>query len=124
MTPFDDMKLTSTISDTTDHYESNVLTSLAIGASSRHSFNFFEEEKISDFLFTEIFSEEKDVEKEPFSLPKAETKPKPKKLKTDPISGGEMVWLLFALIVIMGLFFAMNYIKFRESINNPLFVLN
>ena len=32
-----------------------------------------------------------------------------------------MVWLLFALIVIMGLFFAMNYIKFRESINRPLF---
>jgi hypothetical protein len=32
-----------------------------------------------------------------------------------------MVWLLFALIVIMGLFFAMNYIKFRESINKPLF---
>ena len=121
MTPYDDMKLTSTISDTTDHYESNVLTSLAIGASSRHSFNFFEDEKISDFLFTEVFSEEKDVEKEPFSLPKAETKPKPKKLKTDPISGGEMVWLLFALIVIMGLFFAMNYIKFRESINKPLF---
>ena len=82
------MKLTSAIADTTDPYESNVLTSLAIGAISRHSFNFFEEEKISDFLFPEIFSEEKGVEKEPFSLPKSATKPKPKKLNTDPISGG------------------------------------
>ena len=121
MIPFDDMKLTSAISDATNHYESNVLTSLAIGASSRHSLNFFEEEKISDFLFTEIFSEEKEVEKESFSLPKTDKKPKPQKRKTDPISGAEMVWLLFALIIIMGLFFAMNYIKFRESINKPLF---
>ena len=121
MTPFDDMKLTSTISGTTDHYESNVLTSLAIGASSRHSFNFFEEEKIYDFLFTEIFSEEKDIEKETFSVPQVEIAPQKKKRKSEPISGGEMVWLLFALIVIMGLFFAMNYVKFRESINKPLF---
>jgi hypothetical protein len=121
MTPFDDMKLTSTISGTTQHYESNVLTSLAIGASSRHSFNFFEEEKIYDFLFTEIFSEEKDIEKEIFSVPPVEVMPQKKKRKSEPISGGEMVWLLFALIVIMGLFFAMNYVKFRESINKPLF---
>ena len=121
MVPFDDMTLTSALTETTSHYESNVLTSLAVGASSRHSFNFFEEEKISDFLFTEIFSEEKDIEKEPFSLPQAEIKPEIKKKRTEPISGGEMVWLLFALIVIMGLFFAMNYIKFRESINKPLF---
>jgi len=121
MTPFDDMKLTSTISGTTEHYESNVLTSLAIGASSRHSFNFFEEEKIYDFLFTEIFSEEKDIEKETFSVPQVEITPQKKKRKSEPISGGEMVWLLFALIVIMGLFFAMNYVKFRESINKPLF---
>lgn len=121
MTPFDDMKLTSTISGTTEHYESNVLTSLAIGASSRHSFNFFEEEKIYDFLFTEIFSEEKDIEKETFSVPQVELAPQKKKRKSEPISGGEMVWLLFALIVIMGLFFAMNYVKFRESINKPLF---
>ena len=121
MTPFDDMKLTSTISGTTEHYESNVLTSLAIGASSRHSFNFFEEEKIYDFLFTEIFSEEKDIEKETFSVPQVEIAPQKKKRKSEPISGGEMVWLLFALIVIMGLFFAMNYVKFRESINKPLF---
>ena len=121
MTPFDDMKLTSTISGTTEHYESNVLTSLAIGASSRHSFNFFEEEKIYDFLFTEIFSEEKDIEKETFSVPQVEIAPQKKKRKSEPISGAEMVWLLFALIVIMGLFFAMNYVKFRESINKPLF---
>ena len=121
MTPFDDMKLTSTISGTTEHYESNVLTGLAIGASSRHSFNFFEEEKIYDFLFTEIFSEEKDIEKETFSVPQVEIEPQKKKRKSEPISGGEMVWLLFALIVIMGLFFAMNYVKFRESINKPLF---
>ena len=121
MTPFDDMKLTSTISGTTEHYESNVLTCLAIGASSRHSFNFFEEEKIYDFLFTEIFSEEKDIEKETFSVPQVEIAPQKKKRKSEPISGGEMVWLLFALIVIMGLFFAMNYVKFRESINKPLF---
>ncbi|MDC3333933.1 hypothetical protein OAV77_02390 [Candidatus Marinimicrobia bacterium] len=121
MTPFDDMKLTSTISGTTEHYESNVLTSLAIGASSRHSFNFFEEEKIYDFLFTEIFSEEKDIQKEIFSVPQVEITPQKKKRKSEPISGGEMVWLLFALIVIMGLFFAMNYVKFRESINKPLF---
>ena len=121
MEPFDDMALTSTLTETTEHYESNVLTSLAVGASSRHSFNFFDEEKISDFLFTEIFSEEKDVQKEPFSLPQTEFKPKLKKRRTDPISGGEMVWLVFALIVIMGVFFAMNYIKFRESINKPLF---
>ena len=121
MVPFDDMTLTSALTETTSHYESNVLTSLAVGASSRHSFNFFEEEKISDFLFTEIFSEEKDIEKEPFSLPQTEIKPEVKKKRTEPISGGEMVWLLFALIVIMGLFFAMNYIKFRESINKPLF---
>ena len=121
MTPFDDMKLTSTISGTTEHYESNVLTGLAIGASSRHSFNFFEEEKIYDFLFTEIFSEEKDIEKETFSVPQVEIAPQKKKRKSEPISGGEMVWLLFALIVIMGLFFAMNYVKFRESINKPLF---
>ena len=121
MTPFDDMKLTSSISGTIDHYESNVLTSLAIGASSRHSFNFFEEEKIYDFLFTEIFSEEKDIEKETFSVPQVEIAPQKKKRKPEPISGGEMVWLLFALIVIMGLFFAMNYVKFRESINKPLF---
>tara|TARA_B100000886_G_scaffold190472_1_gene131060 strand:+ start:4136 stop:5869 length:1734 start_codon:yes stop_codon:yes gene_type:complete len=121
MVPFDDMTLTSALTETTSHYESNVLTSLAVGASSRHSFNFFEEEKISDFLFTEIFSEEKDIEKEPFSLPQAEIEPEVKKKRTEPISGGEMVWLLFALIIIMGLFFAMNYIKFRESINKPLF---
>ena len=121
MVPFDDMTLTIALTETTPHYESNVLTSLAVGASTRHSFNFFEEEKISDFLFTEIFSEEKDIEKEPFSLPQAKIKPEVKKKRTEPISGGEMVWLLFALIIIMGLFFAMNYIKFRESINKPLF---
>ena len=72
-------------------------------------------------MFTEIFSEEKEIDKEPFSLPQAEIEPEVKKRRTEPISGGEMVWLLFALIIIMGLFFAMNYIKFRESINKPLF---
>ena len=121
MTPFEDVSLSSNIVDKTEHYESNILTSLAIGASSRHSFNFFEEEKISDFLFTEVFSEEKDFEQEPFSLPEAPIVKEKIVRKSDPITGGEMVWLLFALIVIMGLFFAMNYIKFRESINRPLF---
>ena len=121
MTPFEDVSLSSSIVDKTEHYESNILTSLAIGASSRHSFNFFEEEKISDFLFTEVFSEEKDFEREPFSLPEAPIVKEKIVRKSDPITGGEMVWLLFALIVIMGLFFAMNYIKFRESINRPLF---
>ena len=121
MTPFEDVSLSSSIDEKTEHYESNILTSLAIGASSRHSFNFFEEEKISDFLFTEVFSEEKDFEREPFSLPEAPIVKEKIVRKSDPITGGEMVWLLFALIVIMGLFFAMNYIKFRESINRPLF---
>ena len=121
MTPFDDIKITSTISGNIPHYKSNVLTSLAIGASSRHSLNFFEEEKIYDFLFTEIFSEEKDIEKEILSVPQVEVTPQKNKRKSEPISGGEMVWLLFALIVIMGLFFGMNYVKFRESINKPLF---
>ena len=121
MDPFEDVKLSSSISDSTDHYESNILTSLVLGASSRHSFNFFDEEKISDFLFTEVFSEEKDIEREPFSLPQTPIAKEKRVRKNDPITGGEMVWLLFALIVIMGLFFAMNYIKFRESINKPLF---
>tara|TARA_B100000470_G_scaffold161681_1_gene126810 strand:+ start:2653 stop:4383 length:1731 start_codon:yes stop_codon:yes gene_type:complete len=121
MDPFEDVKLSSNISDSTNHYESNILTSLALGASSRHSFNFFDEEKISDFLFTEVFSEDKDIEREPFSLPQTPITKEKRVRKSDPITGGEMVWLLFALIVIMGLFFAMNYIKFRESINKPLF---
>ena len=121
MDPFEDVKLSSSISDSTNHYESNILTSLALGASSRHSFNFFDEEKISDFLFTEVFSEDKDIEREPFSLPQTPITKEKRVRKSDPITGGEMVWLLFALIVIMGLFFAMNYIKFRESINKPLF---
>ncbi len=121
MEPFDDIKLSSSIDHKTGHFESNILTSLALGASTRHSFNFFEEEKISDFLFTEVFSEEKNIDREPFSLP-ATPVVKEKTIRSrDPITGGEMVWLLFALIVIMGLFFAMNYIKFRESINRPLF---
>ena len=102
MDPFEDVKLSSSISDSTDHYESNILTSLVLGASSRHSFNFFDEEKISDFLFTEVFSEEKDIEREPFSLPQTPIAKEKRVRKSDPITGGEMVWLLFALIVIMG----------------------
>ncbi|MEC7855448.1 MAG: hypothetical protein VYC61_01800, partial [Candidatus Neomarinimicrobiota bacterium] len=121
MEPFENIKLSSSLSENTNHYEANILTSLVAGASSRHSFNFFEEEKIFDFLFTEVFSEEKGIEKEPFSLPQTPIATEKRVRKSDPISGGEMVWLLFALIVIMGLFFAMNYIKFRESINKPLF---
>ena len=121
MEPFEDFKKSSSITEKINHYESNILTSLALGASARHSFNFFEEEKISDFLFTEIFSEEKDIGREPFSLPQTPVVKEKIIKKPDPITGGEMVWLLFALIVIMGLFFAMNYIKFRESINKPLF---
>ena len=121
MEPFEDLKKSSSITEKINHYESNILTSLALGASARHSFNFFEEEKISDFLFTEVFSEEKDIGREPFSLPQTPVVKEKLIKKPDPITGGEMVWLLFALIVIMGLFFAMNYIKFRESINKPLF---
>ena len=121
MEPFEGLKKSSAINENINHYESNILTSLALGASARHSFNFFEEEKISDFLFTEVFSEEKDIEREPFSLPQTPVVKEKLIRKPDPITGGEMVWLLFALIVIMGLFFAMNYIKFRESINKPLF---
>ncbi len=119
--PFENFKKSSTIPENINHYESNILTSLALGASSRHSFNLFEEEKIYDFLFTEVFSEEKDIEREPFSLPQTPIVKEKIIRKPEPITGGEMVWLLFALIVIMGLFFAMNYIKFRESINKPLF---
>ena len=121
MEPFEGLKKSSAINENINHYESNILTSLALGASARHSFNFFEEEKISDFLFTEVFSEEKDIEKEAFSLPQTPIAKEKLIRKPDPITSGEMVWLLFALIVIMGLFFAMNYIKFRESINKPLF---
>ena len=121
MEPFEDFKKSSSITESINQYESKILTSLALGASARHSFNFFEEEKISDFLFTEVFSEEKDIGREPFSLPQAPVVKEKLIKKPDPITGGEMVWLLFALIVIMGLFFAMNYIKFRESINRPLF---
>ena len=121
MEPFEGLKKSSAINENINHYESNILTSLALGASARHSFNFFEEEKISDFLFTEVFSEEKDIDREPFSLPKTPVVKEKIIRSRDPITGGEMVWLLFALIVIMGLFFAMNYIKFRESINRPLF---
>ena len=119
--PFEELKKSSSLDEKINHYESNILTSLAKGASVRHSFNFFEEEKISDFLFTEVFSAENDTDKEPFSLPQAPIVKEKIIRKPDPITGGEMVWLLFALIVIMGLFFAMNYIKFRESINRPLF---
>ena len=121
MEPFEGLKKSSAINENINHYESNILTSLALGASARHSLNFFEEEKISDFLFTEVFSEEKDIGREPFSLPQTPVVKEKLIKKPDPITGGEMVWLLFALIVIMGLFFAMNYIKFRESINKPLF---
>ena len=45
MEPFENIKLSSSLSENTNHYESNILTSLVAGASSRHSFNFFEEEK-------------------------------------------------------------------------------
>ena len=62
----------------------------------------------------DLFSEDKDIEREPFSLPQTPITKEKRVRKSDPITGGEMVWLLFALIVIMGLFFAMNYIKFRN----------
>jgi len=121
MEPFEGLKFSSSIKEKFNHFESNIFTSLAIGGASRHSFNFFEDEKISDFIFTEIFSEEKEIDREPFSLPETPVLHKKPKKNIEPITGGEMVWLLFALVIIMGLFFAMNYIKFRESINKPLF---
>ena len=119
MDPFDDVNFGSDIlaNEVVSHYESNILTGLIIGGAAGHSFNFFEEPEVTDFLFTELFSEEKDAYSEPIQ----ETKEKRPAKANRPMSSGEMLWLFLALILIMGLFFAMNYIKFREDINKPLF---
>ena len=119
MEPFDDVNFGSDIlaNEVVSHYESNILTGLIIGGAAGHSFNFFEEPEVTDFLFTELFSEEKDAYSEPIQ----ETKEKRPAKANRPMSSGEMLWLFLALILIMGLFFAMNYIKFREDINKPLF---
>ena len=99
------------------HYEANILTGLISGSAAGNSLNLFTEPDITDFLFTELFSDETEAYLESAAELEEE---KPAKASR-PMSSGEMVWLLLALILIMGLFFAMNYLKFREDINKPLF---
>ena len=119
MEPFDSVSLGSALlsDEVVSHFELNILSELIISGATGHSFNFFEEPQVTDFLFTELFSDEKEPYLEPVQVLKENRSEKVSR----PMSSGEMLWLFLALIFIMGLFFAMNYIKFREDINRPIF---
>lgn len=112
--PFEDVNVGSQGHANPPHYEGNLLTALITSIATDYSFNFFEDPGITEFLFTEVFSaqgliQENDIEVE---LESEEDEEKVDKDKQTTAKG-----FVFALIVIVGLFFGANYMKLNEELN-------
>ena len=124
--PFSDENISSDffIKELEPHFELNALSKLVKSKSIEFSFNFFSKSKITDFLFTKLDEaiEHNDTKIIDIINKEDELEVKENKSQNTPVSSSEVVWLFLALFIILSLFFTMNYLKFREKINDPLFM--
>ena len=107
-------------------YDQNVFSMLINSINTDHSFNFFEEQGLTDFFFTTVldayqktrekFLVQKEDEKEENTEDEAQEKSKEQK-ELIP----ENLWALIAVIAIVIGFISFQYLKLREELNLPLF---
>ncbi len=132
MIPFDNMQIEGNISKL-PFYEANILSSLVTNKAMDYSINFFGDEEIVEFFFDEVYDdsskqdnkinsveEELSVEVEQNQKNKTinEVSDNKKKPKTSISS------YALAVLVIVGCFVGINFLKLQDQINNSFFGLD
>ena len=115
--PFDDIGIDNLDVSKIPYYEANILTQLILNINTNHSFNFFNEQGITDFFFTEVipseivedeelFDEELEIENDD---------------EADAQNQPSFLGIAFALLLIVSGFIGINYIKLQDDLNNSVF---
>ena len=107
-------------------YDQNVISMLINSINTDYSFNFFEEQGLTDFFFTTVLDTYQKT-KEKFLLPKEDEEEKYDEEKIEVIDKEpkelipENLWALIAVIAIVIGFVSFQYLKLREELNLPVF---
>ena len=107
-------------------YDQNVISMLINSINTDYSFNFFEEQGLTDFFFTTVLDTYQKT-KEKFLLPKEDEEEKYDEEKIEEIDKEpkelipENLWALIAVIAIVIGFVSFQYLKLREELNLPVF---
>ena len=107
-------------------YDQNVISMLINSINTDYSFNFFEEQGLTDFFFTTVLDTYQKTE-EKFLLPKEDEEERYDEEKIEEIDKEpkelipENLWALIAVIAIVIGFVSFQYLKLREELNLPVF---
>ena len=104
------------------NYEANIMSQLITSIAIEHSFNFFDEPDIIDFFFTKVIPQleiEEELEKSDLVNEEVVQEPvldEPHEEKSQSITG-----IAIAILLIVGAFIGLNYIKLQDQLNNSFF---
>jgi len=104
------------------NYEANIMSQLITSIAIEHSFNFFDEPDIIDFFFTKVIPKleiEEELENSDLVNEEKVLEPvldKPYEERSQNITG-----IAIAILLIVGAFIGLNYIKLQDQLNNSFF---
>ena len=104
------------------NYEANIMSELITSIAIEHSFNFFDDPDIIDFFFTKVIPSleiDEDLENAKLEIQEVDQEPimdEPDEEKSQSITG-----IAIAILLIVGTFIGLNYIKLQDQLNNSLF---
>ncbi len=115
--PFEGIDIENIAINDIPHYEANILSQLILNINADHSFNFFNEQGVTDFFFTEVIPSEI-VEDEELLDDEIEVENDDEFDAQNPPS---FLGIALALLLIVSAFIGINYIKLQDDINNSVF---
>ena len=104
------------------NYEANIMSQLITSIAIEHSFNFFDEPDIIDFFFTKVIPKleiEEELENSDLVNEEKVLEPvldKPYEERSQNITG-----IAIAILLIVGAFIGLNYIKLQDQLNDSFF---
>lgn len=120
--PFYDLDLDDPDIAGLPNYEANIMSQLITSIAIEHSFNFFDEPDIIDFFFTKVIPQlEVEEELENTDPVNEEVVQKPILDESQEKKSQSITGIAIAILLIVGTFIGLNYIKLQDQLNNSLF---
>ena len=114
-TPFEGVDVEDNSVSGIPHFEANIFTQMILSNSLDYSFNFFNEPGITEFFFTEAMQTSKSSETS------SKIKNELDETYEDEDDEKTVTGYIFSLLLIVGSFIAINYLKLQDELNNPIF---
>ena len=121
--PLDNVIVNDVNTEKLPYYETNIFTQLINSKSLEHSFNFFNEEGITEFFFTKVIPQIENLESDSLmeDLDDLEETIINETEIIEEEKPSSNIGFAFAIILIVGSFIGFNYLKLQDKLNNPWF---